>query len=186
MSCDITEGRIVKCKDSLGGLDKVYFINAGDLDPADITYGSNGDTIASITGTQHAYEYDLKGVSTFTQNIQSSRENGTTVFEQVLELTLPNLSPQDHKEIKLLAYGNPHVIVKDNNSNFFLMGHSFGADVTGGTVVTGGGMPDMSGYTLSLSAMEVKPANYFDSTTEATLATACGLIIVKGDGTFIS
>ena len=186
MSCDITEGRIVKCKDSLGGLDKVYFINAGDLDPDNITWGSNGDTIDTISGTTHAYEYDLKGVSTFTQNIQSSRENGTTVFEQVLELTLPHLSPTDHKEIKLLAYGNPHVIVKDNNGNFFLMGLNYGADVTGGTVVTGGAMPDMSGYTLSLTAMEVQPANYFDSTTEQDLATDCGLIIVKGDGTFIS
>lgn len=184
MACDLSAGRVLSCKDSIGGLDAVYFINDGDLGA--ITYGADGDTIASIAGSQHAYKYDLKGVSTFTQNVTSSRENGTTYWEQVLELTLPNLSSADHKELKLLAYGNPKVIVRDNNGNFFLAGTEFGMDVTGGTVVTGGAMGDLSGYTLTLTGMEKKPANFFDDTTEAAIATSCNFVIVVGDGTFVS
>jgi len=184
MACDLTAARSVLCKDSIGGLKAVYFINDGDLGV--ITYGTNGDTIASIAGTQHGFKYDLKGTSSFTQNIVLSRDAGTTYFEQVLELTLPNLTLADHKELKLLSFGNPSVIVEDNNSNFFLAGNVFGMDVTGGTIVTGGAMGDMSGYTLSLTGMEAKPANYFDDVTEALIATNCNFVFVRGDGSFVS
>ena len=194
MACTLTNGRIINCKDDIGGLKSVYFIDYGDLGA--ITYETDGDTIASIAGEQHAFKYDLKGsASSFTQTIVSSRDAGTTVFEQALELTLPNLSITDNKELKLIAYGNPHVIVEDNNGNAFLMGTKFGADVEGGTIVTGGAMTDMSGYTLSLKGMEPKPANFFTdlldgaagaAALEAIFATTMNLIIVKGDGTFVS
>ena len=186
MACDLTLGRIVNCKEDIGGLEWIGFINDGDL--GTITYdGTDTDKISTIDGTQHLFHYDLKGaVNTFTQNIVSSRDNGTTYFEQVLEVTLPNLSVADHKELKLLAYGNPKIVVGDNNSNYFLMGLKFGADVTGGTIVTGGAMGDLSGYTLSFTAMEPVPANFFNSTTLAALATSCNFVIVKGDGSFVS
>ena len=35
-----------------------------------------------------AFKYELKGNSSFEQAITSSRENGTTFFEQTLTLTL--------------------------------------------------------------------------------------------------
>jgi hypothetical protein len=70
----------------------------------DVTYdGTDDDMIEAVAGVAaadvNAYEYDIKGTSSFTQNIQSSRENGTTAFEQVLELTLHKLSVADHKEL---------------------------------------------------------------------------------------
>jgi hypothetical protein len=80
-------------------------------------------------------------------------------------LTLKKLSKEDHKEIKLLAFGRPHVAVEDYNGNVFIMGLEHGADVSGGTIVTGTAMGDLSGYTLTLSSMEVKPANFVDSPT---------------------
>ena len=75
-------------------------------------------------------------------------------------MTLKKLTKEDHKEIKLLAYGRPHVVVEDYNGNAFLMGLDHGADVSGGTIVTGAAMGDLSGYTLTLSGMETKPANF--------------------------
>jgi len=33
-------------------------------------------------------------------------------------------------------------------------------DVTGGTIVTGGAMNELSGYTLTLTGMEKAPANF--------------------------
>jgi len=158
MACDITDGRLLPCKDTVGGLKNVYFIN---YDTADDFTESVDDTIASteFTGTT-AYQYALKGTSSLTQNITSSRENGTTFFEQVLELTLPKLSTADNKEIKLLAFGRPRIVVEDYNGNFFVVGREHGADVTGGTVVTGAAMGDLSGYTLTFTGMEKKPANF--------------------------
>jgi hypothetical protein len=159
MACDLSLGRIEPCKDSVGGLKAVYFVNYGDA--TGYTYnGTNTDVIDDVAGTPTAYKYDLKGASTFTQNVNSSRENGTTFFEQVLALTIKKLSIVDNKQLKLMAYGRPQVIVEDNNGNFFYCGLEHGMDVTGGTIVSGAAMGDLSGYTLTLTGMEPVPANF--------------------------
>ena len=168
MACDISAGRALPCKDSVGGLKNVYFANYG----LTVTPGVD-DSVASTEFTGDTfYQYELKGNSSLTQNIQSSRENGTTAFEQVLELTLPKLSAADNQAIKLLAFGRPHIVVEDYNGNFFYVGREHGADVTGGTIVTGAAMGDLSGYTLTFTGMERTPANSItggDFTTQATI-----------------
>ena len=175
MACDISLGRLEPCKDSSGGLKAVYFVNWGDA--TGYTYdGTNTGVIDAVAGTPSAYKYDLKGTSSFTQTITSSRENGTTFFQQELALTLKKLSIVDHKQIKLLAYGRPQVIVEDNNNNFFLCGTEHGMDVTGGTIVTGAAMGDLSGYTITLTGMEPVPANFFFNSI-----TAAGFDIITGE-----
>ena len=73
MSCDISLGRIEPCKDSIGGLRSIYFVNWGDA--TGYTYDvTNTDVIDAVAGTPVAYKYDLKGTSSFEQTITSSRE----------------------------------------------------------------------------------------------------------------
>ena len=172
MACDLSNGRVLPCKDSVGGLKNVYFINYGVDTTLSTTSGSEDTVAATDFASSTAYKYALKGTSSLTQNIQSSRENGTTAFEQVLELTLPKLSAADNYQIKLLSFGRPHIVVEDYNGNFFLVGQEHGADVTGGTIVTGASMGDLSGYTLTFTAMERKPANSIDGDflSEATIS----------------
>lgn len=174
MACDISRGRLEPCKDKVGGINKVYFINKGDL--GDITYDvTDTDVIDAVAGTPSAYEFEVRGASTYTETPTSSRENGTTHFEQVLELQLPQLSKEDHKTIKLLSYGHPHVVIEDNNGNLLLAGLEYGMDVTGGSITTGSGMGEFNGYTLTLTGMEKVPANFIG----ADLATA-GFTVVTG------
>ena len=163
MACDLTRGRKEPCKDVVGGLRAVYFTDFGDFG----TVTQTADEITDMSGTFTAYKYEVKGNSSFEQTITSSRENGTTFFEQTLNLTLHKLSKEDHAEIKLLAYGRPHVAVEDYNGNVFVMGLEHGADVSGGTIVTGAAMGALSGYTLTLTGQELKPANFVDSPTAA-------------------
>ena len=181
MACDITLGRTEPCKDSVGGINAVYFVNFGDI--TSITYdAAETDVISAVGGSPNAYKYEVRGNSTYTENIQSSRENGTTAFEQVLELTLKKLTKDDHNTIKLLSFGRPNILIEDNNGNVFLAGAEYGADVTGGTVVTGGAMADMSGYTLSFTGMEKAPANFINvavvGNTAAENIAAAGFTIV--------
>jgi len=168
MACDISLGRLEPCKDSNGGLKAVYFVNWGEVEGFEYGTGDNTDAIEEIVGTPNAYRYELKGTSSFTQTITSSRENGTTFFQQELALTLKKLSIVDHKQIKLLSYGRPQVIVEDNNGNLFYCGLEHGMDVTGGTIVTGAAMGDLSGYTLTLTGMEPLPANFLLNTLTTT------------------
>jgi hypothetical protein len=176
MACDfLTLGRIEPCKDSVGGIKNVYFVEYGDI--VAVYDGTNTDVIDSVGTSVSAYQYEVRSsASTFTQNIQSSRDAGTTAFEQVLEITLKKLSIEDHKELKLLSYNRPHVVIEDNNGNLFLAGLEYGMDVTGGTIVTGGAMADLSGYTLTLTGMEKVPANFLGG----SMATV-GFSVVDGE-----
>ena len=163
MSCTLTLGRKEPCKDTVGGLKAVYFTDFGDYG----TVTETDDEITDLSGVFTVFKYELKGNSSFEQAITSSRENGTTFFDQTLTLTLKKLSKETNKELKLLAYGRPHVAVEDYNGNVFVMGLQHGAEVTGGTVSTGAAMADLSGYTLTLNAQETKAANFVNAPTAA-------------------
>lgn len=179
MACDISKGRALPCTDAVGGLDAIYFINSSDPIGA-ITYltGDSSDVIDTAAGSPTLYKYDLKGTSTFNQVMTTSRENGTTFVEQTLVLNLPVMSATTHKELKLLAYGNPQVVVKTNNNNFFLVGLEFGCDVTTINANSGAAMGDMTGYEVTLVAREKTFANYFSATTESALLTDIGGTVV--------
>jgi hypothetical protein len=103
MACDLTSGRAVPCKDVVGGIRAVYFVDFGDLGTVTLT----NDEVTDISGTFSAYQYVVKGNSSFEQAFNSSRENGTTFFTQTLNLTLTKLTKEDNKELKLLGLRTP-------------------------------------------------------------------------------
>jgi len=174
MPCDISLGRLEPCKTSVGGLKAVYIINENAI--TGVTYdATDTDAIATVTGSPSAYKYDLKGSSSFEQTINSSRANGTTFFTQTINLSLKSITAKDLKQIKLLAYGRPKVIVEDNNGKFFLTGLKNGMEVTGGTIVTGTAMGDLSGFTLTITGEEPVPANILVSSLTTT-----GVTVVVG------
>jgi hypothetical protein len=156
MACDLTKGRKINCKDVVGGIVRAWFVDFGDLG----TVTETADEITDVSGTFNAYQYDLKGTNSLEQAITSSRENGTTFFEQTITLTLPKLTKEDNKELKLMAYGRPHLVIEDRNGNFMLCGLQHGCEVTGGSIASGTAFGDMSGYSLTLAASELKPANF--------------------------
>lgn len=164
MACDLTGGRTKPCKDAVGGVRKIHFVDFGDL--GDVTVGSN-DEITDLGGTFNYHTYDVKGNSSLETNIQTSLENGTTFFEQVLNVTLHKLSKEDNKELKLMAYGRPHVFVETFDGSVLLVGREHGAEVTGGTAVTGTAMGDLQGYTLTLTANEITLPNFVSGATAA-------------------
>jgi hypothetical protein len=179
MSCDITHGRLEQCKDIVGGLQAIYVLNYGLFDPiADVVYVGTTDEIQTITlpASTNVYKFELKGTNSFETTITSSRENGTTFFEQVLAITLKKQDVQTHKEVKLLTYGRPNIIVRTNANQFFIAGLTRGMDVTAGTIGNGTALGDMNGYSLTFTGQEAVPANFLDCVDEATLAA----VLVNG------
>jgi len=187
MACDLTAGRLEPCKDSIGGLKAVFFLNSGfnvvesvDDEVTDINDGAS--TPAAIT----MYQYDLKDASNLEETITSSRETGTTFFEQVVNIVLKKLDKTTRKEVKMMAYGSPSIIVWDNNNNLFLVGKDRGMDVTGGTIATGTALGDLGGYTIALVGKEKEPANFVKFGVDPTDASypfdelTTGPTIVKG------
>jgi len=182
MACDITAGRIEQCKDSVSGLKAMYLINYEDLNsdsPTYVTYGT-GDNVDEITDwipvddtTQLTmYKFELKSTAnSFTTAINSSRDNGTTFFEQTLVAALKRQDVVTHKNVKLLAYGRPRIIVRTMTDQFFLMGLDQGADVSAGEISSGAALGDFNGYSLTFTAQEELPANFLLATSEAELKT---------------
>lgn len=160
MACLLTSGRALPCKSSVGGLKAVYFADYGTLGTTTIASGE----ITAISGTPDFFKFDIKGNSSLETTINSSRENGTTFYTQTLNLTLPVLDKATQEQIKLLATARPHVAIEDYNGNFFLVGLEHGAEVTGGSIVSGSGMSELSGFTLTLEGQETNPAYFVTST----------------------
>jgi hypothetical protein len=167
MSCDISHGRLETCKDSVSGLDAIYFINFG-IAPENVTIDADS-VVTAVTGVTELYKYELKGANSFEQTIQTSRDNGTTFFEQVVVAQLKKQDITTHKTVKLLAYGRPHIVVRTRSSNYFIVGLERGADMTAGTISSGTALGDFNGYNLTFSAMENAPANFLDCLNETEL-----------------
>ena len=180
MACALTTGRQLTCKESVGGLSRVYFADYGTLGTATISAGN----ISALSGTPSFFEYDLKGAtSSLTTNIISSRDTGTTVYETTLELTFTHLDVATQEEIKLLAAARPHIVVEDNNrvtggsvdpdtdstANYLMVGFHQGAEVTAGTIVSGAAYSDLSGFTLTFTATEVIPPLFITGTVVTAL-----------------
>lgn len=168
MACNLTTGRELPCKDSVGGIKAVYLADYGTLGTLTVTSGE----VTAISGTPSLFQFDVKGNSSLDQAITSSRENGTTYYEQTLNLTLTKLDVATQQEIILMAKARPHIFVEDYNGNYFLVGAVHGADVSGGTIVTGAAMGDLSGFTLVFSAQETLPAYFVTSTVVTANASA--------------
>ena len=186
MSCDLTHGRLEVCKEFVGGIKAVYFIPYGVLGA--ITYGTTdaSDRITTIAGTLSLYKYELKGANSFEQTITSSRDNGTTFAEQTLTFTIKGLDATTTKQVKLLAWGRPHVVIKTNANNFFIAGLEHGMDVTTGLIANGTAMGDLNGYTFTLVGQEAIPANHLLVTGNFADADLVGATKVFTGGTVVS
>jgi len=172
MACTIANGRIEQCKDSVSGLKAIYFINY-QIATSDVTYDvTNTDMITAVTNVDSLYKYELKSTeNSFEQTINSDRNNGTTFFTQTLNVKFKKQDIATSKNIKLLSYGRPHVVVSTNSGQFFLMGLNHGADVTAGALSSGASLGDFNGYSLTFEAMEECYANFLNATTETAMVT---------------
>ena len=163
MACDISLGRNEPCKDSIAGLQAVYFMN---FNTGSFTTNANGEVTAFPSGST-VYKYDLKGTNGYTETVNTSRDNGTTFFSQELSLQLKKLEATATKELKLLAYGRPKIVVWTRNGDALLVGKQEGADMTAGTITTGTAYGDLYGYTMVFTGQEKEPANFISGSTSS-------------------
>jgi hypothetical protein len=163
MACNISLGYNEPCKDSIAGLQAVYFIN---YNTSSFTLNAT-DVVTSFPSGSTAFKYELKGTNGYTETVNTSRDNGTTFFSQELSLQLKKLTAEATKEFKLLAYGRPKIVVHTRNGDALLVGRIEGADMTGGTISAGVAYGDLYGYTAVFTAQESLPANFISGSTVA-------------------
>lgn len=172
MACSITiSGRSFPCKDKIGGIKRVWIKSFDAADWGSVSSGAISDAASAIT----VYGFELtKNTGSFQQTVTASVENGTVFFSQVLELTLPNLVAADNAELYDLLKSRLCVIVQDNNDNYMIMGHTTGAEATGGTFGTGTAKGDLNGYQIQLTAEEAIPAPFLTTTSGGNITFTAG------------
>ena len=164
MACNLTAGRLEPCKDSVGGIAAVYFCNyTGSFGAS--TQADGDALLESLPTGITVYEYDLKGNSSYTETVNSSRDNGTTFFSQELVLNLKKLTNEMTTQLKLMAYGRPQIFVHTMAGDTLLVGQREGADVTGGTIQTGAALGDLYGYSITFTGQEQFPAPFVSGST---------------------
>ena len=167
MACGLTlAGRNLGCKDSLGGIKKIYIAQFAEGMWEDIASGS----VTGLSGTNTAsfYQYEMnRGSGSMNQTITASIENGTVFYDQALTANFTKLEASDITELQNITKGRMSVLVQDNNGNWFIMGHKRGVEASGGVVQTGTASGDLNGFTIEMNAQEVAPAPFLaiDATT---------------------
>lgn len=161
-TCNLSAGRNEVCKDSIGGIQAVYFMN---WDSGSFSEDA-ADLITAFPADSTVYKYELKGTSAYTETVNTSRENGTTFFSQEVVLNLKRLTNEMTTQLKLMAYGRPKIVVHTKNGEALLVGKVNGADVTAGTIQTGAGLGDLFGYSVTLTGEEKLPAQFLSGSTE--------------------
>ena len=169
MACElINHGYADDCQSNVGGIKALYIFNYGVVGTQPTgNYGSTDftdqlNTVTLTPANSVIYKYELKGANTFEQTITSSRENGTTFVDQTLTFTTKGLTATQTKQIKLLAWGRPTIMIQTNSNKFLLAGLENGMDVETALISNGTAMGDLVGYTITMKGQEIIPANHVD------------------------
>ena len=163
MACNLSKGRTsLPCKDDEGGIKNIYIVSDTEWNnEVELTEfeGGNGGWYVSLNDFS-SFKFALKNSgNTFTQDSTSSRDNGTTIFTQTLNVVLPKMAADLEYQLKVLCYANPRVFVELNNGNMFLIGYEYGCEVSTKSEV-GGTLDSKTGYTLTIVGVERTPVWY--------------------------
>ena len=155
MACALTQGFVLDCKESVGGIKSVRFVEFDNV--ASIAYAAGVATLTMVASKKFWKYAQVRETSSFTETITANVQNGTIFYSQELSVILNKLAAATRNEILLLAKNRLMAIVEDMNGSFWLLGAKNGLDITGGNSATGTASGDRNGYTLTFSAMETDP-----------------------------
>ena len=86
-------------------------------------------------------------------------------------------------EFKLMAYKSAYIVIEDYNANSYMIGTRNGADLTGGTIVTGSAKGDLNGYTATFTGEERTPANWMTGAVEGNPFADAAMLVTVVEGT---
>ena len=165
MACtNLTKGRGLDCNRIAGGVKFIYFSVYDEM--ASFAYDATNpleiDTIDFNSNTIYRYTMPL-GVSSVTDTIVGSRENGTIYYTPSINIILNRLTKEDQNEIKLLGSTKVRIFAQLNqqltngHDVIIALGMENGLELNAGTMDSGVAFGDRNGYTLTFDGMEPKP-----------------------------
>lgn len=165
MSCAITQGFTLDCRDSVGGIQALYINTVANI----TAYTEASGTVSALTKSGVFYKYELEEENSMAQSVATgNRQNGTVFFAQEITAIFQKLTYQTRDKLVALHKNRLVIVVKDNNGKFWIMGKDRGLMTTTSTGATGTAMGDLNGYTVVFAGNE--PEDWFEYTgTESSL-----------------
>jgi hypothetical protein len=159
MSCVLTGGYTLGCRDNIGGVQTVYI---GEYNGDDLTYSFTAsnviDAFGGATVSFYTFEQEIE-TGSYTENGVFSTENGTSFYEETLSITLHRLDATLRNQILLLGQGKWRVIVKDQRGVYHLMGKQNPVRVSASTPGVGKAYGDLNGAVITFLGKEPEPAH---------------------------
>ena len=174
MSCDITSGFTLGCRDNTGGIKNLYILSGSITSVTDASEG----LIESISGSGEFFQYELfRQTSDFSEAISATPENGTVFYEQSVNAVFFKLQSSTRNQVRVLAK-NPDlkIIVETNNGSedgvgkYWLLGEENGVQLLSGTGATGTAFGDLNGYSLTFTGQEPEPASEISGSLSGALS----------------
>ena len=166
MACTaLTKGRGLDCNRISGGIKYIYF---AVYDQVTSIPTANGEITDLEMGSNMLYRYTMPlGVSSLTDTITGSRENGTIFYTPTVNIMLNRLTKEDQNEEKLLS-ATKTIIFAQLNQTVTATGHDVivclgsvnGMELNAGTMDSGAAWGDRNGYSLTFDGLEQKPFQF--------------------------
>lgn len=171
MSCVLTDGYTLGCRDNIGGIQTVYI---GEWNGEDTSYGFTTSNVidsfifTGATVSFYTFEQEIE-VGSYTENGVYSIENLTAFYEQTLTITLHKLDAVLRNQILILGQGKWRILIKDQRGLYWLMGKQNPVRVSAATPGLGKAYGDLNGAVITFMGKEPEPAHEVTSTAAATV-----------------
>ena len=160
----ITQGRNKVCKDSQGGINKIYLFKYVNYLRSEIILNNNVLVTYPAT-TIYPFEVDNQPSISQTQ----TEENGNKYFDLKIDFELVKENGFNYESFLNFNF---NIIAQDRNGNFRFLGNRNGLECNNIQYTTGGGKTDFNGVKLSFEGKEEKEAWYIDSLNGAGFTIA--------------
>lgn len=164
MSCALTQGYNLDCRNSRGGIVRVYITEMANVTGTNLSsgflYSNPTNPITTITMAASSYfrKYELvKETGEMTEKDQASTPNGTIFYEPEVKIPIRKLQAILRNEIHLLAQNRLIMITQDRNGLFWCQGYNNGMELQTSDSKTGKAMGDFNGYELVFQGKEEYP-----------------------------
>jgi hypothetical protein len=174
MACNLTKGYTLPCKNAVGGFKAVYLANFGEYGFTTAS-ADTGHVLSSLGSLATVYKFDLKNAgNSFAEEIQSSRDNGTTAFNQTFTFVLSGINEDLDFQLKMMAFGRPIVFIETNMGKVLAMGITQGAELSGTMNSIAGTLEGAVNSNLTLTAQEPDPAFHLEAGAITALKVLVG------------
>jgi len=154
MPCALTQGYSLDCRDSLGGITEVYFIEKGNISAITVASGSVS-ALTKVAGKRFwKFEVPTKSTANATSNPVGSTENGTLFFEQMIDFPANKRDATTRNVITTLAKNKVVEVTKDKDGVYRMYFKEYGGYLGQSTGQTGAAPGDANGYVLKFEGTE--------------------------------